>query len=127
MHTIPTREKSSNLFFALRPRLFLNALPSVSDRLVIQNLIDNAEEALSDFDQQVATVRARFSQYLDFHRSLLSTIRRLPEDVLPEISEHDCAESRRTVLDLNRPMIILSEVGSLVRTNLGSRSPNVRS
>ncbi|KAK0201984.1 hypothetical protein DFS33DRAFT_1386271 [Desarmillaria ectypa] len=120
MYTI--RGKSLRTYSSpMAPLLFSNALPPDSDRPVIRSLIVNAEEALLDFDQQVATVRAKFAQYLDFHRSLLSPILRLPEDVLLKIFEHGCAESRRTVLDLKSMPWLLTHIcshwRSLVRSS----------
>ncbi|KAK0464311.1 uncharacterized protein EV420DRAFT_1036490 [Desarmillaria tabescens] len=111
MHTI--RGKSLRTYSSpMAHLLFSNSLPSDSDKPIIQGLIANAEEALLDFDQQAATVRAKLAQYLDFHRSLLSPICRLPEDVLLEIFEHGCAESRRTVFDFNSMPWLLTRVCS---------------
>ncbi|KAG7445779.1 uncharacterized protein BT62DRAFT_932946 [Guyanagaster necrorhizus] len=111
MHTI--QGKSLRTYSSpVAPLLFSNALPSGSDRPTILSLIADAEEALRAFDQQTATVRAKFAQYLDFHRSLLTPIRLLPEDVLLKIFEHGCVEARSTALDLNSMPWLLTRVCS---------------
>jgi F-box-like len=75
----------------LKGRLGTNYVPTKAEIVAIQKIIDEVEPQIVSLDVEIRAAeekRAILASFLDDHRSLLSPIRRMPEDILRSIFSH---------------------------------------